>query len=244
MFLTKFNHNGNRIWGTFFGGDGDEGSNDMNTMDVFGTEIIITGNQYGGENLATPYAYKTEKSTAITNLFFTKFDTNGNRLWTSYYGDANRFNGYETEFINVKIKDNNTFYLFGNTNALTGFSTQGAAQPNIISPNMNIAEAIGFVARFDKKGEMNTSETVASQDLVLHNNPNNGNFYLSGSLLQKQNSRLKIYDASGRLVYQQPLSKNAKQYITLEHLLTKGNYMVEVLSSSKTSSKTFKMIVE
>ena len=91
---------------------------------------------------------------------------------------------------------------------------------------------------------MNTSETVATQDFVLHNNPNHGNFYLSGSLLQKQNSRLKIYDASGRLVHQQPLSKNAKQFIALEHLLTKGNYMVEVLSDTKTSLKTFKMIVE
>jgi hypothetical protein len=247
VYLTKFGHDGARIWSTYFGSPGEEFSSfSTSPLALVGNDVIITLFQFsnnGSTNLATPGSYMDTMPTSSyfngsANLLFAKFNSNGVLSWSSYYGGAS-INNALTPTMSVKAKNSNTFYLYGATNANTGITTQGAAQTNKIPD-----ERTGFVARFDKKGEMNTIETTASQDLVLYNNPNKGNFYLSGSLLQKQNSRLKIYDASGRLVHQQPLSKNAKQYITLEHFLTKGNYMVEVLSDTKTSLKTFKMIVE
>ncbi len=71
-----------------------------------------------------------------------------------------------------------------------------------------------------------------------------GIFILGGSVLQKLQCYLKIYDASGRVAFQQKLTKDSRQIFNLEHQLTKGNYFLEVSAESNGKIKTFKMIVK
>lgn len=99
------------------------------------------------------------------------------------------------------------------------------------------------MARFDLINPMSTSETDSTKDLVLFNNPNNGNFSLQGSILQKEFCSVHIYDASGRMVFSSQLSKNKVQHFGLEHRLAKGNYLVKVKGGSKQQLKVFKMTV-
>jgi hypothetical protein len=141
--------------------------------------------------------------------------------------------------MNIIAKNANTFYLYGATLADTGITTPGAAQTAKI-PN----ERTGFVARFDLKTEMATSETDLLKDLVLYDNPNNGNFSISGSILQKNQFQMKIYDMAGRMVYQQKMSKEKTQNFDLQNFLSKGNYLVEVRENNAETLKTFKMIVK
>jgi hypothetical protein len=100
-----------------------------------------------------------------------------------------------------------------------------------------------FSARFDLKNQMATAEGETVKDLVLYNNPNGGNFSLSGNILQKEKCSVKIYDMAGRLVYQQQLAKEKTQHFNLEERLAKGNYLIEVNGNDKQKLKVFKMTV-
>lgn len=99
------------------------------------------------------------------------------------------------------------------------------------------------MARFDLMNPMSTSETDIAKDLMLFNNPNNGNFSLQGSILQKEICSVNIYDASGRIVFTKKLSKNRVQQFSLQNHLSRGNYLVEVNGGSGQKLKVFKMIV-
>lgn len=240
LLLTKFDLNGNRVWGTFFGGTGSEVSTSTCALDVIGNNIIIAGIQQGGENLSTENAFKTTKNGGNTDMFFTKFDTDGNRIWSSYYGGADNATVSATEEINVKIKDVNTFYLFGNTSSLTDISTPNSAQPSILSPN---GDTVGYVARFDMKVPLATSEVINVKDLILYDNPNNGNFTIEGDILKKKICILKIYDLAGRILTQQKMSKESKQIFNFQNKLVNGNYMVQV-SAEDGFVQNYKIIVK
>ncbi len=247
IYLSKFSLDGARLWSTHFGGPGEEYSAyGVSPLALMGNDVILTFTQYsnGNVNLATPGAYIDTMpvgsfSGGAANLVFAQFNENGIREWTSYYGGASTTSGYAyPPSINV-VTGQGTFYLYGSTLADTGITTPGAAQ---IAKLQN--ERTGFIARFDSRAELSNSEVNLSKDLVLYNNPNSGNFHLAGSVLQKLQCYLKIYDASGRVAFQQKLTKDSRQIFNLEHQLTKGNYFLEVSAESNGKIKTFKMIVK
>ena len=75
-FIAKFNPSGNRLWGTYFGGN-----NSVNQYDeaaavaVDGlSNIIITGESNGSTNLSTAGAFQTTPSDGI---YIASFDNNG-----------------------------------------------------------------------------------------------------------------------------------------------------------------------
>lgn len=244
MFLTKFDYTGNRVWGTYFGSSGNEISSlATNSFDIGQGRIIIAGVQmYGGENISTTGAFKeTQNGSQTDDMFFAMFDTEGNHHWTSYYGGLALSSSYSpANSINVKMVDDDEFYLFGFTTAETGISTSGAYQPGFIQPYS--IYPIGFIARFSNKN-MAVQETTDSSDLVLYNNPNNGSFRLKGHLLKKENCIAQIYDASGKLIYTQNLPKQELHWFDLQHLLVKGSYVLEICSSNKKTLKTFKFLI-
>lgn len=245
IYLSKFDHNGSRLWSTYFGSPGSELSGfGGNPIDFLGNNLIVTLVQFSNQstNLATPGSYIDAPPTVsgpngFYNIMFAKFNENGGREWSSYYGGAS--NNSLNPTIGVAVKDINTFYLYGSTSASTGISTEGAIQPTTL-PN----QRTGFLARFNLKTAMSTSETDLTKDLVLYDNPNNGDFSISGSVFQKFSCEMNIYDTAARKVYRQKLSKNKKQFFGLAKYLSKGNYLVEVSKSGAEKLKTFKMIVK
>ena len=246
IYLSKFNHSGSRLWSTYFGSPGDEmsGYND-NPIDFIGNDIILTFVQFSNlsTNLATQGAYVDSMPTIASsngyyNLIFAKFNENGLRQWSSYYGGANHNTTYNPS-LSVVSKDVNTFYLYGATLASTGIATEGAIQSTIL-PNART----GFLARFNLKNPLSTSDLVKGNDLQLYDNPNNGNFTISGNILEKQKASLSVFDMSGKLVHKVPFEKKKTNQFNLQHKLTTGNYLLEVKSEKDEKLKVFKMTVK
>ena len=245
LYLTRFTLNGSRIWGTYMGSDGVEMPTYNNPIALNSTGIFITGGASGdGNNIATSGAFidtKPNHTANSTNLFFSRFDLNGNQEWCSYYGGPGNNPSIDQQNIGILTQGENTFYLYGSTTAATGIATESAYQTQI-SPNISTFTS-GFLARFDLINPLGTTEADPAKDLVLYNNPNSGNFSLSGSILAKEKCGIMIYDMSGRVIYQQALSNNKTQQFNLEGKLSKGNYLIEVTGGADQKLKVFKMTV-
>lgn len=241
LFLSKLNYDGNRVWSTYFGSNGDDDIVGSPNMSILGNRIVITGNQYGNsENISTPGAFLTSASNPVFNMFFAEFDANGNRKWCSYYGGSGQSS--HAEQINPKLLNDGSLILWGATAATTGIGTPGTSFPTMINPGF--ANSFGFIAKFSlKESELATSDVDKTSDLKLYDNPNNGHFYIFGSILEKQNTALKIFDSSGRLLKQLTLNKNKTHEFNLQHELSKGNYLLEINSEKGEKIKVFKMSV-
>ncbi|MCD1117294.1 T9SS type A sorting domain-containing protein [Chryseobacterium turcicum] len=244
LFLSKFDFSGNRIWSTYFGSAGYDGLFGANNLTVLGSRIVITGSQHGAtSNISTPGAFLTtvpNTSLGLTNMYFAEFDSNGNRIWASYYGGGGSNN--LGEHINAKFMDNGSLILWGTTGATTGIGTEGAAYQNMINPYPNIP--FGFIAKFSVKNELSTSELTKQNELQLYDNPNNGNFYVSGKILEKQKTIVRIFDMSGKLLNTEYLTLNKTHYLQLNGKLQSGNYLVEISTEKAEKLKVFKMTVK
>ena len=95
-FLVKFNTNGVRQWGTYYGGSGHEVGFNCST-DSQGN-VYLLGESRGtpaGTVMTTPGAYQVSAPSANTaDAFLVKFDNNGSRLWGTYYGGFGSEVGY------------------------------------------------------------------------------------------------------------------------------------------------------
>ncbi len=83
-FLVKLNSAGNRIWATYYGGNDSEGVGDC--------KVDATGSVYicGSTRSSNGIAFNGFQSTYITasDGFIAKFNSNGNRIWGSYFGGS------------------------------------------------------------------------------------------------------------------------------------------------------------
>lgn len=85
VFLAKFNDTGERIWATYYGGNGAERAFGI-ACDSYGA-IYITGKTQSATNIATTASYQDTLG-AIYNYsaFLAKFDSAGILQWGTYYG--------------------------------------------------------------------------------------------------------------------------------------------------------------
>ncbi len=247
LFLTRLSLDGNRIWGTYFGSDGFEGILGTNPISLAGNHIYIAGSASGeGNNIATPGAFKSTKpnnAVGADNLFFAKFDIDGNQQWCSYYGGPGNNSNVNISAIGIMAMGTDTFYLYGATTATQDIATPDAYQTEL-SPNNNSTFTNSFLARFDLIAGMGTAEADIAADLQLYDNPNNGNFTLSGNILGKERCTVIIYDMAGRVLHQNLLPKQNTVNINLGGTLTPGNYLVQVNRGKKEKLKVFKMTVK
>ncbi len=105
-FLVKFNSNGVRLWGTYFGKHGADLANDVCTDD-WGSIYIAgntksTGMGYKGHDLS----YSEDN-----DAFLAKFSTDGKRYWSTYYGDQGIDQGHSV------ATDGGFVYLAGITSS-------------------------------------------------------------------------------------------------------------------------------
>ncbi|EJL67671.1 T9SS type A sorting domain-containing protein [Chryseobacterium populi] len=247
IFLTKFDHSGNRIWSTYIGGTAWETSQgSQKPLAIVGNDIYVCGLSYGtGSNMATPNVYQQspqQNTSNSSNHFFVKFSSNGVLQWSSYYGGTSeKFN----EPINIAIHKT-SLYLYGETTAPSGYATSGCWQPQIIDPNPTFTGSeknVTFLAKFNIK-TLGTFETSQFNNLILYNNPNNGNFIIKGDILEKENCKIDLYDVSGKLIYHENLSKNTEQKFSLQNLLSNGIYFISVTGKTGDNLKNFKMTVK
>ncbi|ROL62013.1 T9SS C-terminal target domain-containing protein [Bacteroidetes/Chlorobi group bacterium ChocPot_Mid] len=143
--LVKFNTDGEREWGTYYGGEGFDGAYGI-TLDPSGY-ITIGGytdsdNQYwwGEEIIATKNAYK-ETRTGNSDAFLARFNLRGTRQWGTYFG------GSDQEIVYCTAADKfKNIYIGGETSSTNGISTAGSHQTT------KDDGLTGFIAKFSSTG--------------------------------------------------------------------------------------------
>ena len=238
-YINKFNSNGNRIWGTYFGGEND--------FELFGNLSFKDNNLYFSgitksfTNIATAGTYETVKTSLADKVtsFFGSFNKNNGTLnWCSYFGG-------ETWGTKILSKDN-YFYLTGSTYSQTGITTPNSLQPNFAiapgsfqsPPGRNIV-----LARFDPNPLATNSFNKTK--IILSPNPNRGSFSLQGNINNQDNLNLIIYDNLGRAVAINKinvLDNNINQTFNLENVLTSGVYFAKLTNENQVL-ETFKVLI-
>lgn len=247
LFITKFNDNGDRDWGTYLGSAGFELIlASTKNLDVKNDKIIVTGHSVGSQNFATPGAFldtKPSTGTSAPDTFFSMLSTTGSHLFTSYYGGPWESNA-DIANINCLFSPNSdSFYLYGTTARTTGYTTINGNQPSMIFPVNNILGNSGYITKFSLN-ILSVSENNLADDLKLFNNPNNGAFTLKGEILGQKEHFINITDLSGRIIYTKKISKNNTQYFDLTNNLDNGTYILSLEAANKTLVKSFKLIIK
>ncbi len=138
-YVIKMDKNGNRIWGSYLGGNG----NDSGTGVALDSDdnVYISGNSGSTTGIATTGSHQTALGGG-TDAFLSKFTSNGQKVWTTYYGGSATDNG---RFVSVDAQNN--IYLTGYTLSSDNISTTEGIQP---APG---GGADAFIAKFDKDGK-------------------------------------------------------------------------------------------
>ncbi|MCX6230149.1 MAG: SBBP repeat-containing protein [Bacteroidetes bacterium] len=90
-FIIKFNNNGTRLWATYYGGYGTDGGASICTDSQ--DNLYITGcarsSDFPTQQLAGAYWQPTNNdTTTLGTIFILKFNSNGVRKWSTYYGGS------------------------------------------------------------------------------------------------------------------------------------------------------------
>jgi PKD repeat protein/pimeloyl-ACP methyl ester carboxylesterase len=160
----------NIIWSTYYGGN--------NYEECFSTQVgsngnaVIAGNTYSSSGLATGTSFQTVLR-GFRDAFLASFNTNGQRLWATYYGGS----AYETG-ASCAVDKTNSIYLCGTTNSPANIATTGSHQSE--AGGVNDAFLVKFNSNGVRQwgtyygGAKNESGFSCSADSA-------GNIYLSGS---------------------------------------------------------------
>ncbi|MBN8669371.1 MAG: SBBP repeat-containing protein [Chitinophagales bacterium] len=120
--IAKFDATGNRVWGTYYGGN-------PTVEEIWGLTTDYKGNVYGlgatssNTDIATTGAYQTAL-VGGQDVFMVEFDPNGNRLYGTYYGGNS---GEQCTNSNITFAKGRISFCF-NTISTTGIASTGAHQ--------------------------------------------------------------------------------------------------------------------
>ncbi len=127
-FLVKFNSAGQRIWATYYGGDGQENGYSLAT-DNSGN-VYMAGATTSNFGMATTGAFQ-EIFTGVSDPFLAKFDSLGFRQWATYYGASYFGSQFYDLQASVATDGSGNVYLAGNTSSTAGIATPGAFKDTI-----------------------------------------------------------------------------------------------------------------
>jgi hypothetical protein len=142
-FVAAFNPAGMRLWGTYYGGTGQEIAYGC-TADI-NNNVYISGLTTGaaGTIIATTAAHQATYGGGTYDAFLARFDSTGARQWGTYYGGS----GYDQSF-SCTSDLNGDVYICGDTDSNNGTSiaTPGSHQSSFITPQS------AFLIRFNAMG--------------------------------------------------------------------------------------------
>lgn len=138
-FLVKFDAAGTRLWGTYYGGIGQETGTRCVTDNA--GNVYLAGITNSTAAIATPGAAQPAFGGGTNDAFLVKFDGSGARLWATYYGGP----AADQAFLCTTDNSDNV-YLSGVTASASGIATAGAHQTTAGGGNDN------FIAKFTPAG--------------------------------------------------------------------------------------------
>jgi gliding motility-associated-like protein len=165
-FLAKFDQNGNRIWGTYFGGDKDDYVTDL-TLDS-NNNVILVGYTISTNGISTPNSYQQYLSSNENyDGFIASFTNTGVLKWGTYFG------GTEDDKI-LRVKNyNNTLYFSGTTNS------NDLATPNAFETINQYGTS--FISKFNIQNQQKIWLSYSSPDITDFDINQNEEIYLVGN---------------------------------------------------------------
>ncbi|RZJ56171.1 MAG: T9SS type B sorting domain-containing protein [Flavobacterium sp.] len=123
-FLAKFNSEGIRQWGTYYGSENAQG-NDNCESSFISTDgnIYITGNTRSETDISTSDSFQ-QINNGSDEGFISKFDTTGKLVWGTYYG------GSHQDYIKNIFYDDSFVYVIGTTTGSNNLGTLGTEYPS------------------------------------------------------------------------------------------------------------------
>jgi hypothetical protein len=137
-FVAKFNGNGVRQWGTYYGGAGLDIALSCSVDKNF--NVFMCGYTTSTANIASPSAHQTTFGGGSEDAFLVKLDPNGLRLWGTYYGGGARG-------LSCMTDNSGNVFITGYAGNASNVATAGAF--------MSVASGSGrhgFVAKFNGIG--------------------------------------------------------------------------------------------
>lgn len=143
-FIVKFDSNGLRLWGTYYGGSSDDYA-DGATLDNLGN-LYLTGvtSSTATNVISTLGSFQQTYGGGGNDAFLAKFDSNGNRIWATYIGGTGIDNGLGCNFDSF-----GNILIGGYTTSTNNIATTGAHQINFAGGSVF---GDGFLAQFDTNG--------------------------------------------------------------------------------------------
>ncbi len=120
-FIAQFvPETGYRQWGTYYGGAGDEITNESRiTADDTGN-VYVTGYTNSTTGMASASGWKTDYGGGTEDVFFAKYNNLGNQVWATYYGGSGSDQGWSCTY------DGRSIYICGQTNSTDSIATPGS----------------------------------------------------------------------------------------------------------------------
>lgn len=230
-FLIAINPElGTRLWGTYFGGSGDENT-DLSRISADGYgNVLINGYTNSTTGIATAGAWQTTFGGGGQDAFFAKFSPLGTIWWSTYFGGTGEELGRGCTF------DGKAVYLCGQTNSPDHIATPGSFLSHSTGGTFYLQ---GFIAKFTVADTIMVSLSansapVNNEHLNAYPNPNKGNFTVNGTSGNAMgNVQIIVTDVAGRTV----LNENAllvngsfNKEINLGENAPAGTYLVKVVS--------------
>jgi gliding motility-associated-like protein len=169
-FVAKFTSTGAVVWGSYLGGNGFDFANDIE-IDITGNPSIV-GWTNSVSNIVTVGAFQNTLR-GQDDALVAKFDTNGQLLWATYFGDI----GFDTG-LQIESDGFGNIIASGWTSSTANIATAGAFQTTYGG-----SSADGFLVVFNSSGSRNWATYYGGSgddygDALFVTIP--GDIYLSG----------------------------------------------------------------
>ena len=170
IFLMKMDSIGNFIWAKSMGSSDYDYCTSM-TIDKSHSNVYIVGNFGGAVDFNPSNAIDMKYSFGQNDGFISKFDVNGNYVWTQTFG------GKTFDFISdISINLNNEIFVTGNISDTVYFENK---QHKLYAKNLG---TFGFIAKYNSDGKYVWSQKIG--DGACHgvsiSNDYGGNIYVEG----------------------------------------------------------------
>ena len=176
IYIAKYNSSGNYLWAISIGATIDDNTDNVGrhyiAVDDSGN-VYITGHFRGTADFDPDTATANLTSVGFADIFFAKYDANGNYIWAKSIGSINPDNG-----LAIFVDDTGNVYIGGSFSGTADFDP-GPDTANIIPVGNNPL----FFAKYDANGNYLWAKQVGSQDnnsvMSLSVDPS-GNIHITG----------------------------------------------------------------